>query len=211
MPNTDSDTPSGTLDANQELSGGSAKPNSIDTAKIAAEVVAILRPELDEIKKASQSTKDKRIAEIQRTQEQVSKILGITPENAKEIGLFNQVKVEPEPVPTTPSGKEDAVGATVESLLSNAGIKDDDPDKIAFGQKTFANENEKLVEAANILARRLNPTVVTPAAVASPRGASIPPADLREEYQKELKAIPRGQRDAVFKLQLKYREKGLNV
>jgi hypothetical protein len=193
--------------------GGASTSNDVQTGVTLEQVEELLE-------RRFQSFKDKRMGALEKQVNVISERLakdlekeGFDPDEVKQV--TDRLRKPPEQksdvTPTPTPGTGEAEMPDMDKILSDAGIKDDDPDVIAFGQKSFANEEEKMKEALNLFARRLNPTVVTPAAVASPKGASIPLPDLREEYEKELGKIPRGQRDAVFKLRLKYRAKGLDV
>jgi len=193
--------------------GGASTSNDVQTGVSLKQVEELLDRKF-------QSFKDKRMGALEKQVNVISERLakdlekeGYDPDEVKQVTdrLRKSSEQKSEPTPTPTPGTGDAEMPDLDKILAESGIQDDDPDIIALSQKTYQNDTEKLRDMASFFARRLNPVAVTPAAVASPKGASIPPADLREEYNKELKEIPRGQRDAVFKLQLKYRAKGLNV
>jgi hypothetical protein len=190
--------------------GEGAKQSSIDYSTLAAEVLKRLEPEID---KKVQSVKDRRFESLEQKYAKTLEKQGLTPEEAKSIAdrLPKPANTSADPIQSQPVGNGGG-GASADNLLADAGIPEDDPDRIAFGQKNYASEAEKKDELLRIMTRKLNPTVVTPAAVASPKGASIPPADLRVEYEKAKANIKRGDDPrALLELQRKYRDQGLEV
>jgi len=199
MSDMDSNTPLGAPDANLDVSGGSAKLNSDDAAKIVAEVLKLIDPAID---KKIQSVKDKRFAEvddIKTTQKMVLEKLGLTPEKAKDIGLFVQTETKTESVPTPPSGKEDGVGAIADKVLEASGIKLDDPNVLAYKQQTFASEKERLVAVAELVAKMANPKPASQAATPPPEGRTKD-TETKESLTAKLNALnkaPLGKLDEI--------------
>jgi len=194
--------------------GGASTSNDVQTGVTLKQVEELLDRKF-------QSFKDKRMGALEKQINSVSERLakdlekeGFDPDEVKQVTdrLRKPPEQKSDATPTLVPGTDEAAMPEMDKFLSEAGITEDDPEVVAFGQKTFANEEEKLKEAIHLFARRLNPTTVSPAATASPKGASIPPPDLREEYEKEKAKIQRGEDPrALLAIQKKYRDQGLEV
>jgi len=188
MSDMDSNTDSGVGGvAASQTSGEGAKPNSIDTSKIAAEVASLLKPDIE---KMVQSTKDKRIEGFQQKYDKVLKILDLTPDEAKNIGLSVPEPAKTETVSPAPSGKEDVAGAIVEKFLEASGLRLDDPNVVAFQQRSFANEQEKMTAVAELVAKMASPKPASPVATPPPSGGSAPQRTVESvtaELESELK------------------------
>jgi hypothetical protein len=181
-----------------QASGESGTPNSIDTAKIVAEVLKQLDPVLD---KKVQSVKDKRFESIEQRYAKSLEKQGLTPEDAKEIAdrLPKPANTSDESVPSKPSGKVVETGAIADKVLEVAGLASDDPDVTAFKQRVFANETARDLEAINLVARKQS----NPAIPKAPATVISSPERTKEMVTKELFALnknPVGNKEGLKKL-----------
>jgi hypothetical protein len=182
MSDMDSNTDSGATGANQSVSGEGAKPNSIDYSQIAAEVVSRLKPDIE---KMVQSTKDRRIEGLAQKYDKVLETLKLSPEEANSIGLKRPEEPKTETVAQSLSGKEVVAGAIADEILKAAGLESNDPDVTAFNQRTYANDKDKITEAALLVARKQS----NPAIPKAPPASGSVPARTVETVAKELSAM----------------------
>jgi hypothetical protein len=175
--------------AASQTSGENAKLNSDDAAKIVAEVLKQLDPVLD---KKVQSVKDRRIESLEQRYAKALEKQGMAPEDAKAIAdrLPKPADTSTKPETEQPSGKVVDSGTIADKVLEASGLKLDDPNVLAFKQQTFANESERLVEVAKLVAKMANPQPASQAATPPPTGQSKD-AETQESLTAKLNALNR--------------------
>lgn len=224
-------TPGASGQPSQEL------PGSDDQTSITAQAVAAALkgdPEFANLLKnlsgaGAQSAKDKRMDKIENKQAIFEERLtryeeyiqqGMTPAQAKRqmkvddaVDAVERMGTSSTEVPHKPPvGNQAGDGAETEAqeLLKEAGIAVDDPEYLELLRTTPAN---KLTgETATLIVRRVlrkpNPTG---AVAITPSGGTGGSPDLMAQYKAALANIPEGNKEAVLRLRMEYRKKGLPI
>lgn len=194
--------------------GSGDKQVSVDVQAIVTAVKDALMPEFD---KKLQSIKDRRISELEKGLTDVQRRLaddlqkrGIAPEAAEYLAarLPETAKAgEPKASDKVEGGNHKPTLTDAETvILKRAGIREDDPDYVAFTGRQFADADERLYEVSLLAAKKANPKQVSAAGAPAAAGAS---PELAVSYKSELATIPRGDIEAIFALKEKYRGMGL--
>jgi hypothetical protein len=192
---------------------GGKQPASPNSQTVEAQVAAIKEQILSELKPFIQSTKDKRIAELEKSfssfREQQAKELvnsGFKPEEAKEIVSKRFAPEAPTPIVQTNNtpGTGVNVSELQKAVLGLAGLDVSDPDVIVLSNENLAPDAYASKVKA-IVDRRKNP----PPASTATQPVTNNQTDLQADYKRELATVRNGDINALIDLKAKYREKGL--
>lgn len=198
---------SGAVDKPNQTTQGALQDsqNSLDVQAVATRVAELLFPEFD---KRTQSTKDKRIAELLKGQEELRELLAgqgspIAAPTTK-IELATEQKPVPTPVQVAQPGKVELPDEANAVLLKAMGLDATDPAVLSANSLDLP---ARIAEYAKIVER--NKTLPPASAVAVQSGSQS--NALADSYKQEYAALRQGDYAGIVALKAKYREKGLNI
>ena len=214
----------------QEFPGGGDQA-SIDARAVAAALKE--DPEFANLLKnlagaGAQSAKDKRMDRIENKQVVFEERLaryeeyieqGMTPAQAKRqmkvddaleyvetMSTSAPIAPQPAKVGSQGSGAE----ADAQELLTQAGISKDDPEFLELMRST--PPTKLLKETTSLIVRRvIRKPMPTGATAITPSGGTGGSPDLMAQYKAALGRIPEGNKEAVLRLRMEYRKKGLSI
>lgn len=192
-----------------------SSPSGLDAKALAKEVAEILRPDFE---KVAQSTKDKRIARLEKAVGiDLSELeeMGVTiPENVKTEARLRRLEArESAPVQEASSGRGDSSDSEQASkVMQEAGIDANSPEGIGLLRGTYRNLDHFRAEAYSLKLRLANRPAPSPSAApaaqaeASPQGTDA--EALKKEWTKFLQDN-RGNKFAIQQKRTEMRKKGL--
>jgi len=193
------------------------KPNSIDEEALVTKLVQRLTPEIE---KMVQSKSDRRFSQFERKFDVIQKEL----RDSLEADGLEQDEIDAElqkltrrlPIAktqTTPASDKDKGGTPTlapaeaeRAVLVALGLKEDDPDVLAFNERKITDPIERIAALTNIATNKLKPA--NPAAVQPSAGQSV---TLKSQYDNDMKAVKQGDIDSIYRVKDKYRKLGLKV
>jgi hypothetical protein len=194
--------------------------SSVDAEALALKVAKILRPDFE---KVAQSTKDKRIAQIEKRLglgdlAELEELGAQIPDNVKLEYRFRQLESErqkPDPQPTTSQGSGANLAAQeVSEVVKKFKLDANDPEVIEALRGTYRNRDHFEVSLAQMALARANRP--TPSAANAATISSSPPApskdveQLTAEYKTNMRAA-RGDKAKLSSLRDDYKKKGVDV
>ena len=171
-------------------SASADKPTSgVDTKALAKEVAELLRPEIG---KTVQSTKDRRIARIERTLgiselEELQEMGATIPENVameyrlRQLEGSKQTPQTPPQTPTSPGSGATLTGAEVAQVVKEYGLDANSADVIEALRGTYRNRDHFESTMAKLALGKTNRPQPSPAASTTLKAPPPPEAKLSEQ------------------------------
>jgi hypothetical protein len=196
--------------------------SSVDAKALAVEVAKILRPEIE---RTVQSTKDKRIASLEKKlglTELEELGIPVSPEQRQELRLRDLEARLSSPVQDASQGNGAApdIAKVAQQVVTELEFDARTPEVIALLSGKYRNEDHFRAEANALKLRQLKQPTPTPAQAPALSGNMPAPEsnqELENAYQNDLKAIaanPQLKGESrireITNLKAKYREKGLD-
>jgi hypothetical protein len=223
---TDQPTEGGLEKANEELpvpkfenSSAASATSSVDTKALAKEVAELLRPDFE---KVAQSTKDKRIAEIEKKLKlsDLAELEGMgaqIPDNVKLEYRFRELESNRTPQGSGQAATSQGSGASltaqdVSETVQRFKLDANQPDVIEKLRGTYRNRDHF---EATLAQMALAQATKQPGSATSASTLISPPAPTMDEQtalQQEFDARAKSLRGIeIMNLKMEYRKKGLNI
>lgn len=239
MPELTSNTVSGEETTGQQETPkpviGSENSQASSTSELSPEMVSALSKALtpnieDIVKRAVQSTKDKRFSDLEKNASAMQKVLTLLNDNGVQIppavaqnlrmseleDAINEIRSGNQRQDTGMSGQQvnQEGGFDAQQYVRDLGLDFNDPDVLGLLSGRYANQYHFEAEASKLALRKAKPVEVTDTVLQPLEGQTqstkVTPAQLLAAYQKEV-APHRGDIAAVSAIQAKYRKAGLQV